>query len=73
MGRSKLTEKQTENIDPETAQAEAPAVVYLAIVGISKGDVRIEPGEVVPPEIIAGAPWLIENNHVRPRKGTSNG
>lgn len=63
MGEQELKPKKAK-----AKPAEAPAPVYLAIVGITKGDVRIEAGEIVPPEIIAAAPWLVENNHVRPKK-----
>jgi hypothetical protein len=44
------------------AKKGAPVPVYIARVGITSDirGVRVEPGEPVPPEVIADAPWLLE-------------
>lgn len=52
-------------------QLDTASPVYEAIHGINYGeaDTRIEPGEVVPADLIQSSPWLLANGHVRPRKG----
>lgn len=78
MDTNKL-KKEARQLEPDEAekpkrtwaQARASVQVYEAIHGINYGEAntRIEPGEVVPAELIQSSPWLLANGHVRPRKG----
>lgn len=61
--------------EPKTAPEQEP-VRYEAVVGLSvpnaagDGELRIEPGHLVPERVIEAAPWLVEQGHVRAREGT---
>lgn len=43
-------------------------VTWVATVGITWPDGRVEAGEVVPAEVVEAAPWLIEQGHVIPQE-----
>lgn len=71
-----MGERDVKQKKPADKPAAPPVgVIYEAVQGINYGpdSTRIEPGAVVPAEVIDAAPWLLQGGHVRIRKEATNG
>jgi hypothetical protein len=58
--------------EPRAAQSEPEPIRYEAVVGLTvpnaAGEIRIEPGHLVPERVIEDASWLVEQGLVRVRE-----
>jgi hypothetical protein len=72
-----MSKKKSILEDADTAPLTG-SPVYLAVVGLNAGvsednpdGLRIEPGEIVPDDVIAASPWLIEQGCVTLQEGVN--